>query len=229
MKPILRRSMTVWFALSSVATGFGHCVAAISSETAPKVTIHVRNYARVDSQTLSQAELVTSGIFRKAGVETRWVDMALTVGSDTIDSAGRSTFTPGDIQLDICPDFMANRFNLPEDVMGLAPGAGLNRGAIYVFDGKVTALTWTIVTSNSRREVSWFITKGQVLGHAIAHELGHLLLNQQGHSSVGIMRGKWGYGEMRDASRGELLFTPQQAGTIQIEVRRREIQLESQE
>jgi hypothetical protein len=224
MKPILRRSMGAWFVLSSVAMGFGHCAAAISSDTAPTITIHVRNYAKVDSQTLSQAERVASGIFRKAGVETRWADMVLTVENDTIDSAGRSTFAPGDVQLAICPDFMANRFNLPEDVMGLAPGTGLNRGAIYVFDGKATALTWMIVTSNSRREVSWFITKGQVLGHAIAHELGHVLLNQQGHSPVGIMRGRWGYAEMRDASHGELLFTPQQAGTIQIEVRRREIQ-----
>ena len=229
MKPTLRRSMSVWFAVSSVVTGFGHCVAAISSETGPTVTIHVRNYARVDQQTLAQAELVASGIFRKAGVEARWIDMVLPTENSTIDSSTHSTFTVGDVQLAICPDFMAKRFNLPEDAMGLAPGTGPNRGAIYVFDGKVSALTWSIVAANSRREVSWFITKGQVLGHAIAHELGHLLLNQEGHSPLGIMRGEWGYAEMRDASRGELLFTPKQAGVLQIEVRRRDIQLKSQE
>jgi hypothetical protein len=56
---------------------------------------------------------------------------------------------------------------------------------------------------------------GQILGNAIAHEIGHLLLNNQSHSASGIMRGDWNLWDLRNASYGYLLFTPQQAKAIQ--------------
>jgi hypothetical protein len=62
---------------------------------------------------------------------------------------------------------------------------------------------------------------GQILGNAIAHEIGHLLLNNQSHSASGIMRGDWNLWDLRNASYGYLLFTPQQAQAIQQEARRR--------
>ena len=42
----------------------------------------------------------------------------------------------------------------------------------------------------------------------------HLLLNQESHSSAGIMRGDWNLKDLQDAVYGYLLFTPQQAEVL---------------
>jgi hypothetical protein len=60
----------------------------------------------------------------------------------------------------------------------------------------------------------------QMLGHVIAHEIGHLLLNVQTHSASGIMRGRWDLWDVQNAIYGHLLFTRQQAETIRGEVGR---------
>ena len=51
----------------------------------------------------------------------------------------------------------------------------------------------------------------QVLGHAMAHEVGHLLLGSNSHSLRGLMRGKWSPEDLQRAAKGDLLFTPEQA------------------
>jgi hypothetical protein len=65
------------------------------------------------------------------------------------------------------------------------------------------------------------VSMGQVLGHVIAHEVGHLLLNQQVHSPHGIMRGEWSFVDFRDMTSGMLLFTPEQAEYLRADVRSR--------
>jgi hypothetical protein len=55
---------------------------------------------------------------------------------------------------------------------------------------------------------------GIILGHAIAHELGHLLMPGQPHSNEGLMRAEWGYRQAEDAIGGRLLFQPAHAGLI---------------
>jgi hypothetical protein len=40
-------------------------------------------------------------------------------------------------------------------------------------------------------------THSQILGHAIAHEMGHLLLGPVPHARFGIMRGEWKVGTCR--------------------------------
>lgn len=50
-----------------------------------------------------------------------------------------------------------------------------------------------------------------VLGHVMAHELGHLILGSNAHSYWGVMRPSWHREELRLASMGELLFSEEQA------------------
>jgi hypothetical protein len=52
---------------------------------------------------------------------------------------------------------------------------------------------------------------GIVLGHVIAHELGHLLISGNAHTPVGIMHGEWDYKQWKMAAAGTLLFAPAQA------------------
>jgi len=46
-----------------------------------------------------------------------------------------------------------------------------------------------------------------ILGHVIAHEIGHVLLNLENHHSpAGIMRGEWNPRVLEDAKAGILVF-----------------------
>jgi hypothetical protein len=50
-----------------------------------------------------------------------------------------------------------------------------------------------------------------VLGAAMAHEIGHLLLAQAGHTSDGLMRPVWDKTDLTSLARGRLLFSESQA------------------
>ena len=221
MRTTLRWTLSAGLAMASGLTGFGDAAAAAAAETSPAITIHVRNYAGVAPQILTEAEQVVTGIFRKAGVETRWADIVLTAENSQDNSIDHQAFTLADIQLNIFPDVMSDRSGLSNNVMGLAPGTGPDRGIVYVFDSNVRTLFWRISSAYIRGNMDRHVSIGQVLGHAIAHEVGHLLLNQQVHSPHGIMRGEWGFADFRDMTSGMLLFTPQQAELLRADVRSR--------
>ena len=61
----------------------------------------------------------------------------------------------------------------------------------------------------------------QILGHAAAHEIGHLLLATMKHFPTGIMRANWEQEEFWRMAKGTLLFTPEQSQLMRAEVIRR--------
>jgi hypothetical protein len=65
------------------------------------------------------------------------------------------------------------------------------------------------------------LSVSRMLGHAIAHEIGHLLLGDNSHSPGGIMAAPWTKQDLWHISRGALLFTQQEVKRIQEEVRHR--------
>ncbi len=50
-----------------------------------------------------------------------------------------------------------------------------------------------------------------ILGHAIAHEIGHVLLHSSEHTSGGLMQARWSPASWRLASAGLLAFRPEEA------------------
>ena len=55
---------------------------------------------------------------------------------------------------------------------------------------------------------------GKVLGIAVAHELGHVLLPPPSHSSEGIMQAAWEGDDLRKASDRAIAFTDSQAALM---------------
>ena len=60
-----------------------------------------------------------------------------------------------------------------------------------------------------------------LLGHTMAHEMGHLLLGQGNHSRKGIMAVEWSEKDLQRATQGSLRFNSRQAEKIQAQVQRR--------
>jgi len=61
------------------------------------------------------------------------------------------------------------------------------------------------------------VTVGLVLGHVIAHELGHLLLQRATHSAAGLMRATL---DLQRAQQGRLLFTAAEGQAIRAAIAR---------
>jgi hypothetical protein len=226
MKTNLRWTLSAGFALASGLTGFSHIAVVAASENRPTITIHVRNYAGVAPQTLTEAEKVATEIYRKAGVDIGWANVPLAAENGQLNSARHQTITLADIQLNIFLDDTVGLSGLSNNVMGLAPGTGPDRRAVYVFNTKVRTLYWRLSNVYTNGDLDRYVSMGQVLGHVIAHEVGHLLLNQQVHSPHGIMRGEWTFVDFRDMTSGMLLFTPEQAEYLRADVRNRNTQQE---
>jgi hypothetical protein len=119
---------------------------------------------------------------------------------------------------------MSDQSSVSDNVMGLAPGNGPDRKIVYIFDSNVEARFRRLLMAHCMGVMDWRVSKGQILGHAIAHEIGHLLLNQQVHSAHGIMRGEWSLEDFRDVTYGKFLFTPPQAEFLRADARRRNAQ-----
>jgi hypothetical protein len=191
------------------------------------ITIHICNYAGVDSQTLADAEKVATGVFRKSGVEIRWV---MTLGpsgemlDDTVDpiSGGLSN-----IQLSILSRVMSDRLRVAGKVMGITPGDGADRQQIYVLYSNVEVFSKSAHDRVMVDPKYLGVTRALILGHVIAHEMGHALLNTDEHTDTGIMRAIWDMDDLFEGVRGRLVFTPKQSEVIRTEVARRMSQPES--
>jgi hypothetical protein len=221
MKSRWRWCLAVGFILTGEFKGVSQNATVGMAQTRFTITIHVHNQANVDHMTLMDAERVATEIFRKAGVESRWVDPALNSEKDRENSAPQGSHNLSHIQLDILPPLMAERLGLPSNAMGLAPGPEPDRQLIYVLYNRIETLGRRQPGARIGGGICASASTAQILGHAIAHEVGHLLLNLKSHSGTGIMRGDWGLKDLQDACYGYLLFTPRQAEIIQAEIGRR--------
>jgi hypothetical protein len=193
------------------------------------VTIHIQNFADVDHKTLVEAERVATRVFRKAGIETRWINPSLSSENGQEKSTGEEMLNLSHVELNILPPLMAERLGLPNNVMGFAPGRERDRRLVYLFYDKVEGIAEWQMRARVEGSISTYAIRVQILGHAIVHEIGHLLLNLESHSDTGIMRANWDLKQLQDACYGYLVFTPPQAEAIRLEVTRRNRQRETPE
>ena len=163
-------------------------------ELPPRINVLVHNYAQVSSEILAQAEVEAAEILGKAGIEIAWTNCDPTQ-KDLGDAAECNQFLgPTNLAVRILPYF------------GVIPGT----------DKKTMGFALGNLASVSVRRVSeeaaeFGVQPYEVLGPAIAHELGHILLGQKGHSPTGIMRAHWRREDYERAPRGAFNFTAEQA------------------
>jgi len=167
----------------------------------PRINVRVHNYAQVSTEILTQAEVEAAEILGKAGIEIAWTNCDPTQ-KDLGDAAECNQFLgPTNLAVRILPYF------------GALPGT----------DKKTMGFALGNLASVSVRRVSeeaaeFGIQPYEVLGPAIAHELGHILLGQKGHSPTGIMRARLRREDYERAPRGAFNFTAEQAKQIRAEV-----------
>jgi len=157
------------------------------------VTVSIHNDAGLPPEVLLQAESEASRIFREAGLEIRWLNCSPPqVFAQHLSGCATASF-PRYLQLRIAK----HSLNLNEFTMGIsylsADGTGCYADLFYDRAQQI--------------QESSQISTAIILGHGIAHEIGHLLLGSNSHAPTGIMRARWQPADLARASQGQLLFS----------------------
>jgi hypothetical protein len=183
-------------AAAVIAIAFCNLTAAAGAErpVAPRIVLSISNNANVDANVLARAGDRVREIYAEAGIEIVW-------------HVGVTPVPAGNMRVTVILTTMSPfQQSAPASVLG---AAARGEGGL----GRIVYALWNRIEPLAGRGLS---TDSTILGYVIAHEVGHLLL-PRGHSSAGIMTGRWGPQDLHDAERGVLWFTRQEA----VEMRRR--------
>jgi hypothetical protein len=186
--------------------------AAENSTSRPGITVLVYNYAAVPENTLVRAKAEGARIYHQAGIETAWLDCPLSPAQASAYPACQIDLGPTTLAIRIVPAPKATGLHLDADSYGFAqlPEDGGFGFAASVFAHRAETL------ANGNRS---FLAV--LLGHLIAHEIGHLLLGVGSHAPSGLMRVPWKAKELEFVRQGSLLFTSRQAESIRAQAQAR--------
>ncbi len=173
----------------------------------PQVTVRMYDYAQESARTLRRAQEVAAGVLRQAGVTTEWLNCRVSDLDPRESAPGcREPVGSTDLILRLLPERMRKQAGTKRSIFGFAKPPRI----AFVFFDRV-------------EDLAKFGT-GQphvILGHMLAHEIGHLLLGRNSHSRKGIMQIPWDKEELKLAAQGRFTFTPREAQKMCSQVRER--------
>jgi hypothetical protein len=188
--------------LTAIATVTAPLAAASATEAI--VTVRTYNYAQVSEEDVVRARNEATRIFRNAGIALEWV--VCRVPGNSIGAACTEQFVEGH-------DFM---LRLTEDTREpeTAPRQRALGASILDRDrrtGVLMTLDMSPIRTIAARSSNDMPT---LLGRAIAHEVGHLLLGTAEHADTGLMRAFWSHDELRGAKPAHWGFSSREAARM---------------
>lgn len=158
------------------------------------VNVSVFSDVPIPEQVLALAEQSASQIFSSIGVDVVWIN-CIHGPSATPDQGCIRTYGPRDLVLRITSHVSSVTSDAAFGVAWLdADGSG-----------RYADVFWTRaqeLRTNSNADL------GRILGSVMAHEIGHLLLGANSHSTSGLMQARWGGGALHRIVMGTLFFLP---------------------
>jgi hypothetical protein len=187
----------LWLVLA--ANVVGQNILAKDRDTGPTgLRVSVFNDANVTEIKLLQAEAVASRVFARSGVLVEWINCHRQ-NETKEEQAECAEANLRHLQIRILFKSL-NRKQSTQSTFGISylDGDGTGGYADVFYAGLAD------VEEAGRPGSAMF------LGVVMAHELGHLLLGINAHSSTGIMRPVWNDDDLVAASKGKLCFTEMQ-------------------
>ena len=169
--------------------------------------VRVYNDEGVADADLSAALKIADTVLQRVGLQAIWQDC--TVSNPNRDSKGCDAQTTRiDLVLYLVAQLEAHAPNVDRRALGysLIPRNGERATMAYVSYARVKT-----VLSTFREE--------ELLGLAVAHEIGHLLLGTNTHSNAGLMRAPWRSKDLDSGDWEEFTFTNEQARRLRAAIR----------
>jgi hypothetical protein len=175
----------------------------------PRITLRVEDFANIYPSVLAGARKVTTEIFAAAGVQTVWLDCSV-YEADCGAEAERRQIILRILGPSLDKDIVAD-----DEALGFAIPCHKTDGAClsYILYWRIRALAAADNLSPDR-----------ILGHVMAHEIGHALLGPNTHEPFSIMQAMF---SIHDTER-MLHYTSGQSKRLQAElVARRRVSLQT--
>jgi hypothetical protein len=195
-------------AATALAAGlFGSLPTASADPLEPlTIVLPLVDHAQTPELILSRAKIETARIYRSLGINVVW------------SNSSESSVHP-QILVNIVPKPTGATLAVPNGlaaksadsrVLGVAPGH-IDRRDLMAWAFYERILDTTTLLG---------LDPGLLLGHVIAHEMGHLLLPYDSHSQTGLMRADWDKSQAANAVIGTLTFNPGESALIRRSVAR---------
>ena len=182
----------------------------------PQIVVRIHNYAHVDTGLLLGAEAVATVILREAKVDVRWVYCPLPQEEYDRYPECPTAWGPDAFVLNILTPQMTARIQTRVENLGSAPTP---------CDDNATSCPISVFYFRVVERAEHFgIQPVRLLGHVLAHEVGHTLGAH--HSARGIMRGEWGRDELKLMGFSILEFSTDEANQLRATVIQRARQQE---
>jgi hypothetical protein len=167
-----------------------------------RITISVYNDAEVPADVLERAQNEASQVFRQAGIEVHWLNCKVPAISEEASRACREAVFPQHLHLRI----VRKSIGLTGETLGISfqadDGSGCYADLFYKPMEQLRRSDGTDIAG--------------LLGHAAAHEIGHLLLGANSHSATGIMHAHWTADELASAKAGGLVFLEKESQRMKV-------------
>lgn len=165
------------------------------------ITVRVVNAAGIPVQKLRQAAAEAERIFRKAGVESGWLLCSPSPKEPWQDAGCHQPNRPGYLNVGILPPSRETGVSVSDSAFGIT---------VFTEDGHPTLYAYVFYGRVEKEVKDSACSAEALLGHVIAHEVGHLLLGR-GHAPLGLMSAKWDRKALRKVASGRLWFGDDEA------------------
>ncbi len=181
--------------------------AADAGQRGFRITVLVANRASVPAATIAQMQSEAGWVLSKAGISTTWIDCPFSTETAEANSPcaglGGTRFL-----VRLTRDHVTHHGSIWDTTMGFAHITPNGGSYATVLMDPVEELT---------REQQ-LVSQAQILGHAVAHEIGHLVMGSNSHSPRGLMRAGWKANELRDMAERHLLFSKREGERMRIRI-----------
>jgi len=201
-----------WIGGILLAAGVANAAERMIAEDLERaVQVRVYNYAGVSAAVIEATKRTASELLGRAGARLEFVDCRARLTDPPKDQACKDPATPLDLYVHILDPGMARNAAVSRHCLGHALLTPELPSRASVFFHRALEL------AKSRRA-----PLAGILGAMVAHEVGHLLLQQADHSAGGIMRAPWLDQDLKSIARGRLEFTADQSSRLRLMVAKRQ-------
>lgn len=186
----------------SILTVMNVPVGEAASSPAAVVTVRTYNYAAVPFGQLAPAKSEAGHIFRRAGISVEWIDCRVRRREEGA----------------VCTEPLLAGRDLMLRLVDRTPAEGERIVALgeSMLDREQRGGVLMTIDLSPVRSVAGraFTSISTLLGRAVAHEIGHLLLGSAEHPRLGLMRALWSHDELRGLKPAHWWFSAREAARM---------------
>ena len=180
------------------------CPAQGLKESRLELTVLLQDYAGASAALLRGGSKLADEVYRSVDVSIEWLECSPALEGMEAPAPCQERVRPTQLVVQFLSRKMARGVPVPNRVFGYALPQS-NRASLFY-----------------PRIVDFSTAHGfdptALLGMALAHEIGHILLGAGSHKKGGLMDCPWDKEDVREAARGRLRFDALQAARIQNEI-----------